>query len=253
MIDTHCHLADTKFKADLSHVIQRAKEAGVTRMITIADSFAEGEECLKIASKNEGVYCTVGVHPHESKSWARGDDDVLRKQAKSSIVKAIGEIGLDYHYDFSPRDAQKLAFETQLRVAAELGLPAVIHNREAMTDLHTIVEKVRPQKFVLHCCTETFADAVWVLEMGGMLSFTGIATYSTAEDIRETIRQCPLERLMIETDAPYLAPVPYRGKRNEPAYVVEVAKLIAKLKGVSVTEIERATTENAVAFFGLTR
>lgn len=252
MIDSHCHLADQRFAGDVSDVVARARDAGVATFLCIADSFAEGEECIAIAERFDGMFCSVGVHPHHAKDWKEGDAERLKAQATSSPkVRAIGEIGLDYHYDFSPRDAQQIAFASQVRLARELRLPCIMHNRESMPDLRAIVEREAPEKFVLHCCTEAFADAEWILDRGGLLSFTGIATYANAEEIRETIRRCPLDRMMLETDAPYLAPVPHRGKRNEPAFVVEVAKLVAELKGVSLREVDRVTTENAVEFFGL--
>ena len=251
MIDSHCHLADKKFHADVAEVIARAKAAGVSQMITIADSLSEAEQCVAIAEHFPDVCCTVGVHPHNAKDWKTADTETLRiLVASSKKVKAIGEIGLDYHYNFSPAEAQKKAFEDQLNVAEELKLPVVIHNRESIEDLKAIL-KNHPVKFVLHCCTEKWSDVKDLVEDGCMLSFTGIATYPDAADIRETITNCPLNQMMIETDAPYLTPVPHRGKRNEPSFVVEVAKKIAELKGISLEEVDRATTENAVQFFQL--
>ncbi len=252
MIDSHCHLADKQFISDLDAVIARAKEAAVTAMVTIADSLGEGERCIGIAGKFPEVFCTVGVHPHHAKDWGVGSREKLLQIAKSSKkVRAIGEIGLDYHYDFSPREAQRDVFRTQLELAKELQLPAVIHCREAIADVRAIVDEVAPPTVVLHCCTERWEDVALLVERGSLLSFTGIATYPRSEEIRRTIKACPLEQMMIETDAPYLAPVPHRGKRNEPAYVVEVAKVIAKEKGISLEEVDAATTKNAVEFFRL--
>lgn len=252
MIDSHCHLADPKFAADLQDVLRRATAAGVHHAVTIADSIPEARRCVELAESHPELFCTVGVHPHHAKDWQEGDEQELeRLVASSRRVKGIGEIGLDYHYDFSPREDQKRIFRTQLQLAKKLGLPAVIHNRESIQDLRAIIEEVQPPSFVLHCCTEKWEDVRWIVESGQLLSFTGIATYANAENIRETIRQCPLEQLMIETDAPYLAPVPHRGKRNEPAYVVEVAKLIAEVKGVGFDEIDAQTTHSAQRFFGL--
>ena len=164
---------------------------------------------------------------------------------------AIGEIGLDYHYDFSPRDVQRKVFEEQLRLAKELSLPVVLHTREAIEDTWQIIERVKLEKLVVHCCTERFQDIERFLKAGYFLSFTGIATFPKSEGIRETILKCPLEQLMIETDAPFLAPLPHRGKRNEPAYVIEVAKCIAILKDISLEEVDHKTTENAKGFFGI--
>jgi TatD DNase family protein len=251
MIDSHCHLADKQFD-DVCEVIERAVKAGVTHMITIADSLPEAEQCVELAEKHEEIYCTVGVHPHHAKDWKRGDSQVLKDMVSGSKkVRAIGEIGLDYHYDHSPRGIQRAVFLEQLTLSRELGLPAVVHCREAIKDVETIVREVEPLQFVLHCCTEKWEDVEWLIGLGHFLSFTGIATYPKSGDIREVIRNCPLSQMMIETDAPYLAPVPHRGKRNEPAFVAEVLKCIAKEKGIGIAEVEAATVKNTVEFFGL--
>ncbi len=252
MIDSHCHLADTQFDNDLTDVIAKAHKAGITDMVTIADSLPEAEKCLEIAEKYAHIFCTSGVHPHHAKDWKKGDSDRLKELiASSKKMKAVGEIGLDYHYNFSPKGMQKAVFLEQLTIAKELGLPAVVHCREAVDDIRTIVQEVEPLQIVIHCCTEKWEDISWVVDLGHMLSFTGIATYPASHDIRETIKQCPLKQIMIETDAPYLAPVPHRGKRNEPAYVAEVLKCVAEIKGISVEEADRVTTQNTVEFFGL--
>ncbi len=253
MIDTHCHLADKKFAQDLPQVIARAREGGVETMITIADSLPESDACIALAEKYATVFCTVGVHPHHAKDWKKGDGERLQEMAqRSRKVRAIGEIGLDYHYNHSPKGVQRGVFLEQLTLSREIGLPAVVHCREAIADIKTMVEEVEPLQMVLHCCTERWEDVAWLVELGHSLSFTGIATYPAASDIRRTIEHTPLTQIMIETDSPYLAPVPHRGNRNEPAFVREVLHLVAKLKGVSVAEAEEVTTRNAVEFFGLT-
>jgi TatD DNase family protein len=252
VIDSHCHLADAKFDADIEAVLTRAKAAGVTQMVTIADSMAEAEKCIRLAEKYDQLFCTVGVHPHNAKDWKAEDVKTITRWLEThSKIRAIGEIGLDYHYDFSPREQQRSAFETQLLLAKTLDLPAVVHCREAVDDVWTVTSKIAPPKLVIHCCTEKWSDVEKFVKNGYWLSFTGIATYPNAGDIRETIRQCPLDQLMIETDAPYLAPVPHRGKRNEPAFVAEVCAVIAKEKGIDAAEVDRVTTKNAVEFFGL--
>ncbi len=252
MIDSHCHLADKQFSSDLDAVLKRAKDAGVERCIAIADDIKESEKCLSLAEKLEQVFCTVGVHPHVSGQWSEGSSQKLISMVKSSKkTVAVGEIGLDYHYDNSPRDVQRDVFRIQLELAKELNMPAVVHCRDAIQDLKQIIQDVDPPSLVLHCCTEQWENVSSLVERGYFLSFTGIATYPKAEDIRETIKQCPLEQMMVETDAPYLAPIPHRGKRNEPAFVVEVAKLLAELKGKSLEEIDDITTKNTVEFFGL--
>lgn len=252
MIDSHCHLADKKFHSDLAAVLERAARAGVDRMVTIADSIEESNQCVRIAEEHEQIFCTVGVHPHNAKHWKNTDAATLRSLTQSSKkVKAIGEIGLDYHYNFSPKEAQQNAFREQLVIAKNIDLPVVIHCREAINDLQMILTEIPGTRFVVHCCTEKWDDVRDLVDQGCLLSFTGIATYPNAPEIRDCIAHCPLSQMMIETDAPYLAPVPHRGKRNEPAYVTEVAKLIATIKEVDVGEVDRVTTQNAVAFFGL--
>lgn len=252
MIDSHCHLTAPQFADDLASVLARAHDAGVTRMITIADTVEESGRCVALAQAHPEIFCTVGHHPHAAADWKPGDADTLRAlTASSPKVRAIGEIGLDYHYDHSPRAIQRDVFRTQLLLAKELQLPAVTHCREAVEDIWAIVDEVRPDKLVIHCCTEAFPDMERFLARGYFLSFTGIATYAKSEEVRWTIRNTPLAQLMIETDAPYLAPVPHRGKRNEPAYVAEVLACIAKEKGLDPAELDRALTANTVAFFGL--
>ncbi len=221
-------------------------------MICIGDTIEESEKGVMLAEKYDHIFCTVGLHPHHAKDADDQTEGRLRALVSSSKkVKAIGEIGLDFHYDFSPRDVQKTVFRKQLELATELGLPSVVHCREAVEDVWAIVSDVHPGKLVIHCCTEKWEDVKRFVERGYLLSFTGIATYKNAEVIRDCIRACPLDQLMIETDAPFLSPVPHRGKRNEPAYVVEVAKLVAQVKGANLDEVDRITTKNAVEFFGL--
>lgn len=269
VIDSHCHLADRQFASDLDAVIQRAVAAGVVRIVTIADSLDESEQCLALTEKYEHIFCSVGVHPHRAKEWRAERGERLVELARSSSrVRAFGETGLDYHYDFSPRDVQRSVFREQLELAKELRLPAVVHCRsapnqslrdgsgQAVEDVWRIVDAVRPEKLVLHCCTEQWEDVRRFVDRGYLLSFTGIATYPKSEDVRRTIQMCPLGQMMVETDAPYLPPEALRAKggrvvRNEPAYVVEVAKVIAQVKRISPEEVDRVTTENAVGFFCL--
>lgn len=251
VIDTHCHLADAKFAADLPEVLARARSAGVSPMLCIGDSLPESVKCIEIANRYPDVFAVCGVHPHHAKDWTANSVRELEKMSGDPRVKAIGEIGLDYHYDFSPREAQRSAFREQLSFARERGMPVVIHCREAIRDVQRLLQDFPLEQAVLHCCTEKWEDVEALVAGGIHLSFTGIATYPHAEEIRETIRACPLEQMMVETDAPYLAPVPHRGKRNEPAFVIDVARVIAETKELSVQEIDRSTTANAVAFYGL--
>ena len=272
MIDSHCHLADAKFDADLESVIGRAVSAGVERMICIGDTMEESEKCLHIAKKYEQIFCTIGVHPHHAAAWEghKGQGPMTKMLSRIKAV-AVGEIGLDYHYMHSPQDVQKDVFRQQLLIAKGLGKPAVVHCRnaphqsrslsrgqsrgsgagQAISDIKTIIAEVQPPRVVIHCCTEKWEDVKPLVAAGHFLSFTGIATFPASAEIRRTIKMCPVEQLMIETDSPYLAPIPYRGTRNEPAYVVEVAKCVAAEKGMTLQEVDRITTENTVRFFGL--
>ena len=252
MIDSHCHLADPQFSSDLEEVIARANAVGIDRMVTIADSLDEGDLCLAIAEKYDQVFCTIGVHPHNAKDWDDQSAPLMRTLvASSKKVVAIGEIGLDYHYMNSPKEDQLRVFREQIEIAKELGLPIVVHNRESIEDMMPIIRELRPKSLVLHCNTEKWEDCKELIEMGYLFSFTGIATYPKSDDIRNTIARCPLDQMMIETDAPYLAPNSKRGKRNEPAHVIEVAECIAEVKNISLEEVDIATTKNAVAFYGL--
>jgi len=263
MIDSHCHLTAPEFSDDIDSVIERAKAAGVHTMITIADEMADLPKCRALAEAHDDVFFTVGVHPHHAKNFDIARDiTLLREAAKHPKCRGIGEIGLDYHYMNSPKDMQQRAFEAQLTLAKELDLPVVMHCREApnqsklgsgqaVEDVWTIVNHVKPRTLVIHCCTEKWQDVKRFVNAGYMLSFTSIVTYPKATDIRETVKQCPLAGMMVETDAPYLSPVPYRGKRCEPAFVIDTAKMIAEIKGVSLQEVDEATTQTATGFFGL--
>lgn len=251
MIDSHCHLADKAFDPDRMQAIARAKNAGVSAMVTIGDTIQESEKCLQLAEKYDDLYFTAGVHPHHAKDWSDSDADRLRALLAHPKAKAVGEIGLDYHYDFSPHEVQKTVFRAQLMLAKELGLPAVVHCREAVADVRAIVEEVDAGQFVLHCCTEKWDDVEWILERGSLLSFTGIVTFPSSLDVQETARNCPLESMMVETDAPYLAPIPHRGKRCEPAYVVQTARFLAAEKGMSLEQFDPVVHATTTAFFGL--
>src|SRR3989338_4472160 len=252
MIDSHCHLADAKFDADLEAIIARASATGVDRMICIGDTMEESEKGFQIAEKYEQVFCTIGVHPHCAKQWIKQNAKSIKTLIGSSPkAVAVGEIGLDYHYMKSPKEIQQEVFREQLLIAKGLQKPAVVHCRNAITDILTIIHEVQPPRVVIHCWAEKWEDVEPLVAAGHFLSFTGIATFPASTDIRRTIKMCPINQLMIETDSPYLAPIPHRGTRNEPAYVVEVAKCVAKEKGMSLDEVDRITTENTVHFFGL--
>lgn len=251
MIDSHCHLADDQFDHDFKPMLARAGGVGVKKMICIADDIPEAEKCIRLAKRYDQIFCTVGIHPHHAVNWTMTTADRIRTLAKEKKVRAIGEIGLDYHYLNSPEAAQKHAFRMQLAIAEEEQLPAVVHCREAIDDVKEILSEFEQVRAVIHCCTEKWSDVADLVERGYLLSFTGIATYPKSLDVHKTIRLCPMESMMIETDSPYLSPEPHRGKRNEPAFVVEVAKKIAELKDISLQEVDDITTKNAINFFAL--
>jgi TatD DNase family protein len=252
MIDSHCHLTAPEFDTDRDAVIERARAVGVSHIVTIADALADVPRCQAIAESCEGISFTAGVHPHHASGFDAGRDiATLRAALQHPQCVAVGEIGLDYHYMNSPKDTQQRVFESQLLLAKELEAPAVVHCRESVEDIWTIVHHVKPPRIVIHCCTEKWDDVRRFIDAGHSLSCTGIATYPKSESIRHTIKECPIDQLMIETDAPFLAPVPHRGKRCEPAFVADVLRLVAELKNISIEEADRITTKNTVEFFGL--
>ncbi len=257
MIDSHCHLAGEAFAADLDAVIARAREAGIERALVILAAGDEGEarQADRIGELWPAVRVAVGVHPHEAREFATAPDraiSVVRAQvAATAAARAIGEIGLDYHYDFSPREVQHAVFRGQVRLARELDLPVVIHTREADDDTIAILAEEGGGRIrgVLHCFTGGPALARAGLDLGLHISLAGIITFPKAEELRQTVRAVPLDRLLAETDSPFLAPVPYRGKRNEPAHVTRVVDALATLHGVPPEQMASATTTNFLALF----
>jgi TatD DNase family protein len=251
LIDTHSHIYVDRFNADRDAVMARAREAGVEMIIVPATRPTEFADALALAEGYPEVRVAIGVHPHHAAEITDSDLEEVERLAGRQAV-AIGEIGLDYHYDFAPRDIQHRVFREQLRIAKRLDLPAVIHNRESDDDLLNIIQEEQEGslRFQLHCFSSGPEILQRALELGAMISFTGNITYpkSTLDDV---VRAVPDDRIMIETDAPYLTPVPFRGKRNEPAYVTYVAEKIAGLRGKSLDEITQMTTENARRFFKL--
>ncbi len=248
LIDTHCHLDSKDFEADREEVIRRALEAGVEAMVAIGTG--EGppdlEAGIRLAEQHGCFYCTVGIHPHDAAKASPELFQKLEALATHPKVVAFGEIGLDYHYDFAPRDVQRDAFVEQLGIARRAGLPVVIHTREAWEDTFAVLEQhwADAPGGIMHCFSGGPEQARRALDLGFHLSFGGIVTYPKALDVQQAAREAPAARILIETDAPYLAPVPRRGKRNEPAFVVETAKKLADLRGVSVDEIAAVTTDN---------
>ena len=253
MIDSHCHLDDERFDEDRDEVIERALAAGVEAMMTIGtgDGPPDLEVAIRLAERYPSVWATVGVHPHNAAKAAAATIPRLAALAGHPKVLAIGEIGLDYHYDFSPRDVQRGVFADQLALAREAGKPIVIHTREAWEDTLDIIERHWPAGGpggIMHCFSGGPDEARRCLAMGFHLSFGGIVTFPKAANVREAAKITPIERLLVETDAPYLAPAPYRGKRNEPAFVVETVRRLAADRGSTAADMESATT---AAFLGL--
>jgi TatD DNase family protein len=258
-VDSHAHIDGEEYTADRDEVVGRAREAGVCAILNVGTGDPHSgslERAVDVAESYEDVYAAVGVHPHDARLF---DTEAARRiQAlvkRSPRVIAWGEIGLDYHYDHSPRDRQREVFRRQLRLAGEAGLPVVIHSREADEDTVGILReewKEMKQGGVMHCFGGSLSMLESVLELGFMISFAGNVTFKKAEDLREAARRVPGERLLVETDCPYLTPVPFRGRRNEPALVIEVARFLAELHAMSTEEMGRLTTDNFARFFGLT-
>ncbi|MEO8100292.1 MAG: TatD family hydrolase [Acidobacteriota bacterium] len=252
MIDSHCHLDNEKFNDDREAVIARALDAGVERMLAIGtgDGPPDYESAIRLADAHKEIYATVGVHPHDAEKVTSETYPRLAELLAHPKVLALGEIGLDYHYDFSPRDLQKSAFIEQMRVAADARKPIIIHTREAWDDTFALLEqhwKPTGLSGIMHCFSGGPAEAQRSLDLGFHLSFAGIVTFNKSTDIQAAAKLCPAHRMLIETDAPYLAPVPFRGKRNEPAYVAHTAAKLADLRDTTKDEIIRQTTANFLA------
>jgi TatD DNase family protein len=252
LIDSHCHLDFPDFAAELDAVVGRAREADIGRLVTISTRIARHGEVMAVADRFPDVFCSVGTHPHyahEELDISLGDLIARTRHAK---VVALGEAGLDYHYDTSPREAQEQGFRRHIAAARETGLPLVIHSRDADDDMARILEEETgrgPFPAVLQCFTGGRELARRAITIGLHISFTGILTFKNSGDLRAIAAGLPADRILVETDAPYLAPGRFRGKRNEPAYVVETAKVLAETRGVSFDEIARQTTENFFRLF----
>jgi TatD DNase family protein len=248
IVDTHCHLDDSKFDDDREAAIKRALAAGVTRMVAIGTGNGppDLEAGIRIAEPRPFMFATVGVHPHDASKATDETFARLRELAGHPKVVAIGEIGLDYHYDLSPRDVQRRVFARQLETAGETGLPIAIHTREAWEDTMALLRSVGQAQLrgIVHCFTGDERQAREALDLGLHLSFGGVLTFPKAEAVREAARITPEDRLLVETDCPYLAPVPHRGKRNEPAFITEVVRRLAAERGGTPEDIAAATAGN---------
>jgi len=254
LVDSHCHLDHKQFAGDIAGVLRRAADAGVNYVLTIGTGEGPNDlDCaLRIATQYPGVFATTGIHPHDASKADAASFEWMRTLSHEEKILAIGEIGLDYHYDFSPRETQSQVFCEQLKIAREAAKPVIIHTREAWDDtLHILREQWHSRPGILHCFTGTPQQALEAVEMGFYIGFGGVLTFPKSADVREAARTVPADRLLLETDAPYLAPVPHRGKRNEPAFTAITAAKLAQVRECSVEHIAEQTTRNFRALFHL--
>ena len=252
LVDSHCHLDFEDFDTDRAAVLSRAKAAGVDLMVTISTKITEAEKVIALAESHEALVCSVGIHPHEAGREPETSAAELVALAAHEKVVGIGETGLDYFYEHSPREAQQRNFRAHIDACRQSRLPLIVHARDADEDTADILEDEMGKgdyPGLIHCFTAGPELARRALDIGFYISISGIATFKTAAELRETIKAVPLERLLVETDAPFLAPVPHRGKRNEPSFVAETAAMLAELKGVSPQELARITTDNFFTLF----
>lgn len=252
LIDTHAHLNDSKFAHDIDEVLARANAAGVARIVVCGYDLESSRAAVELASRFDCVFATVGVHPHDAKHYDSQTEAAIVELSKAEKVLAIGEIGLDFHYDFSPRPQQITAFEQQIELAWRLQLPIVVHSRESNDDALEVLSKNAPNitGCVFHCFSGDEAFARRVLDLGFYIGVDGPLTYKASDKLRRVVEMCPMDRLLIETDCPYLTPIPHRGKRNEPAYVSFVAGEVAKVRGITIEEVAETTSRNARRLFG---
>jgi len=255
LIDSHAHIQGKEYAGERDAVIARAREAGVEKIIAVggAGDMSSNIEAVALADAFPGVYATVGMHPHDAKDVGAGELAELHALTASPKVVAVGETGLDYYYNHSPHDVQLRVFANFIHMARDTGLPIVVHERDAAEEAAELLraEGAGRLRGVIHCFTGNHEAARRYLDLGFYLSFTGIITFKNAEPLREVARQVPLERMLVETDSPFLTPVPHRGKRNEPAYVRFIAETIATLKGLSLEKVADVTSDNVHALFGI--
>ncbi|HEX4113685.1 MAG TPA: TatD family hydrolase [Stellaceae bacterium] len=252
LVDSHCHI-DFAEPDERPALIERARAAGVATMLTIGTKAEELPEVIEIASSDPDIWCSIGVHPHEAAATPDGVMDQLTDLVSHPKVVGIGETGLDFHYDHSPRERQAQLFRAQCRLARAAGLPVIVHSRSADTKTAAILAEEGMSRGVIHCFSTSRALSEPALALGFYISISGIVTFKNADELRGIVAEIPLDRLLIETDAPYLAPVPLRGQTNEPAFIVHTAAKVAELKGISVEELGRATSDNFFRLFAKAR
>jgi TatD DNase family protein len=253
LIDSHAHYDDEQFDHDRDEIIRRAVESGVTHIINAGSNISSSRMSIELSKRHEAVFAAVGVHPHEASSCGEDTIETLKTLASAPKVAAIGEIGLDYHYDYSPRETQREWFAKQLELALELNMPVIIHDREAHRDVLDAVKAFKSDgiRGVFHCFSGGVEMAREVLNLGFHIGIGGPLTFRNAKKPAEVIRFAPMDRILIETDCPYLAPEPYRGKRNWSGYLPAVIEKIASIKDIDYNEVERLTAENAISLFNL--
>jgi len=255
LIDSHAHIQGKEYAGEVDAVISRARESGVEKIIAVggAGDMSSNIEAVALAESLPDVYATVGMHPHDAKDVGEDELRKIRELTSRSKVIAVGETGLDYYYNHSPHDVQRRAFSQFIHMACETGLPIVVHERDAAQAVAELLRGEGSGKLrgVIHCFTGNYAAACVYLDLGFYLSFTGIITFKNAEPLREVVRKVPLERMFVETDSPYLTPVPHRGKRNEPAFVRLVAETVARVKGISLEDVAERTSQNVQNLFAI--
>ena len=249
LIDSHAHLTDEKFN-NVEEILKNAKESGIEKIVCSAYNLSSSDEATKLAEKYENVFSNVGLHPENVEEFSEEYFEKLKKLYKSPKVVAVGEIGLDYHFTTENKDLQKQIFERQLHLANELNLPAVIHSRDAMGDTIEILKKVRlKRESLLHCFSGSYESAKILMELGFSFSFGGVVTFNNAKNVVEVVKNLPIEKILLETDCPYMTPVPFRGQRNEPKNIVYIADAISRIKGMTIEEVAEITTKNAERLF----
>ena len=250
-IDTHAHIQDKAFKEGAKSIIENALNADISKIIAPGSNFADSLRAVRLTEEFDGVWASCGVHPHDAKNASSKDLLEIEKLCQKTKVIGVGEIGLDFHYNFSEPDIQKEIFIYHLKMAKRIKKPVVLHCREAQTEFIDILKKEQCNYGVVHCFSGNQKEAEILLDMGFYLGFTGVITYPKSEELREIIKNTPIDRILSETDSPYLSPIPYRGKRNEPAYVTEVVKKISEIKGLTLQETVKAISENTANLFGI--
>ena len=246
-IDSHCHIYYDTFNDDILDVINKAYDAGVTKLICVGVDLESSESCINLADKFKNIYATVGFHPHESKLAKSNYLNILESMAVHPKVVAIGEIGLDFHYNHSQKEIQKKIFLEQLELAQSIKLPTVVHSRKADLETFKIISNVKNSKGVVHCFSSNLEQAKKIIQLDYYISFTGLITF--VDELVDVVKHIPLDNILIETDSPYLAPIPFRGKRNEPSYIVNIAKKIAEIKNIDLAAVGNVTMNNTLRLF----